>query len=428
MLSAPPINRPRLSLDDSAAQRRRRTLLVVDDEEGPRQSLRFLFKDDYEVLLADSGDCALEIARQKQVDAAVLDIRMAGMSGIDLLNHLKELDPAIEIIMLTAYETIDTARQALRLGACDYLTKPFDLPAMRASVANAMERHAVSQQVQLNGLRLIELQEEIQDRKLREEIIRAKGEIYASIIHDINGPLTIISGFADLINQRLDGAHFIHGEDLDLVRDRVLRITRQVNNCVEISRRYLSFLRQRSGDGQPVELKQILADMQELLRAHPAARNHELVVRPVRDNLWVTINGTDFIQILLNLCINALQASPVPHRVEVEATRLNEPLDLAGIPSDSENRIINRLEFKNTAPLLAISVRDNGPGIAPEILQRVFEPYFTTKNDAQGTGLGLSIVHRLVKEAHGLIHLQTAQGRGTNFTVYLPAQEPRPAN
>src|SRR2546422_7274227 len=88
----------------------KRTLLIVDDEEGPRQSLRIVFKDDYNILLADTGNKAVELAKQQAVDAAVLDIRMSGMSGVELLGKLKEIDPAIEVIMLTAYETIETAR------------------------------------------------------------------------------------------------------------------------------------------------------------------------------------------------------------------------------------------------------------------------------------------------------------------------------
>src|ERR1051325_6859898 len=118
----------------------KRTLLIVDDEEGPRQSLRIVFKDDYNILLADGGAKAIELAKQNPVDEAVLDIRMSGMSGVELLGKLKEIDPTIEVIMLTAYETIETARQALRLGACDYLTKPFDISTMRAAIASAMDQ------------------------------------------------------------------------------------------------------------------------------------------------------------------------------------------------------------------------------------------------------------------------------------------------
>src|SRR5213596_1272979 len=153
---------------------RKRTLLIVDDEEGPRQSLRIVFKDDYNILLADNGNKAIELMKQHSVDAALLDIRMSGMSGVELLGKLKGINPAVEVIMLTAYETIETARQALRLGACDYLTKPFDISTMRAAIANAMERHLVSEEIRVNNQRLRELQEELHNQKLQEEIIRTK--------------------------------------------------------------------------------------------------------------------------------------------------------------------------------------------------------------------------------------------------------------
>ena len=86
-----------------------------------------------------------------------------------------------------------------------------------------------------------------------------------------------------------------------------------------------------------------------------------------------------------------------------------------------EDRIINRDGFKNIAPLLSLSVQDNGPGIPPEVMPKIFEPYFTTQPRNQGTGLGLCIVKRLLKEARGCLHAHSQAGQGTVFTVYLPA-------
>src|SRR5213592_1626386 len=315
----------------------KRTLLIVDDEEGPRQSLRIVFKDDYNILLADSGNMAIEMAKQHSVDAAVLDIRMSGMSGVELLGKLKEIDPSIEVIMLTAYETIETARQALRLGACDYLTKPFDISTMRTAIATAMERHALSEEMRSNNQKLHELKEELDNQKLREEIIRTKGEIYASVIHDINGPLTIISGFIEIINQHISSATTLEGGGLDLVKDRLSRITRQVNNCIEISQRYLSFLRKRSTERAPIGTNQILSDLGELLKVHPSAQKNELIIRSLSEDVVAEINGTDLIQILLNLTINALQCTPEPHRVEIHAERLAQPLDLSLFKDGPEN-------------------------------------------------------------------------------------------
>jgi len=381
-----------------------------------------VFKDDYDLLLADGGEPALELARQHRVDAAVLDIRMVGMSGVELLAKLKEIDPTIEIIMLTAYETIETARQALRLGACDYLTKPFDLATMRAAVASAMERHALSQEIRASNSRLKELQDELRNQQAEEEIVKTKGEIYASIIHDINGPLTVISGFIEIINQQIDGARRLEGESLELVKDRLTRVTRQVNSCIEISQRYLSFLRRQSTERVPVGTRQVLTDMEELLKVHPSSQRNELHVQPLGQDVIAEINGTDLIQLLLNLTINALQATPDRHRVEVVAERLDRSLDLTQYLDGAEVRFLNRATFNNRAPLLAVSIRDNGPGIPPEILPRIFDPYFTTKAERKGTGLGLAIVQRLVKENRGALHLQTKIGHGTTFTVFLPAQ------
>ncbi len=101
----------------AAAPRRKPTLLIVDDEEGPRQSLKVIFKDEFELLMAGDGPTAVELAQKHLVDVAITDIRMAGMSGIEVLERLKYVNPGIEVVMITAFETTDTMRQALQLQA-----------------------------------------------------------------------------------------------------------------------------------------------------------------------------------------------------------------------------------------------------------------------------------------------------------------------
>src|ERR1700685_573044 len=108
-------------LETPVAPQRRGTLLIVDDEDGPRQSLRVIFKDDFNLLMAEDGPTAIDLAQKNEIDVAVLDIRMAGMSGIEVLERLKYVNPNIEVIMMTAFETTDTIRQALRLRACDHI-------------------------------------------------------------------------------------------------------------------------------------------------------------------------------------------------------------------------------------------------------------------------------------------------------------------
>src|SRR5260370_42129263 len=110
---------------------RKPIMLVVDDEAGPRQSIQVIFKDDFHVVLAEDGPRAIELAQKNRIDVAVLDIRMAGMSGIEVLERLKFVDPSIEGEIMTPFETTDTLRQSLRLQASDYLNKPLDIATTR---------------------------------------------------------------------------------------------------------------------------------------------------------------------------------------------------------------------------------------------------------------------------------------------------------
>jgi len=396
-------------------------LLIVDDEEGPRQSLRVVFKDDYELLLASNGHDALELARKHKINAAVLDIRMTGMSGTEVLEKIKVIQPSIEVIMLTAYETVDTIRQALRLGACDYLNKPFDVASIRKAVSVAMERHSFADEIRANNERLAALQVELHDQKLQEEITRTRGEIYASIIHDINGPLTIISGFIQIINQRMGDSKRLEGDDMEMVQDRLRRITRQVSNCIEISHRYLSFMRQQPAAPIRINVNLILDDLRELLNVHPSKGQNTLKIHALVHDIDLQINGTDLIQILLNLAINALQCSPDPHLVDISGQVLQSGVDFTNLHDGPSDRILFGQGFSNTPPLLQLSVMDDGPGIPAEVLPKIFQPYFTTKPPGKGTGLGLAIVHRLLKEARGCLHVHSRADEGTTFSIYLPA-------
>jgi two-component system, sensor histidine kinase and response regulator len=403
--------------------KRRGTLLIVDDEDGPRQSLRVIFKDEYDLLMAEDGPTAINLAQKNDIDVAVLDIRMAGMSGIEVLERLKYVNPNIEAIMMTAFETTDTIRQALRLRACDYINKPFDLVTMRAAVSQAMQRRTLESEIHSSAEKVQELLTELQEQRIEEKIAKTRGDIYASIIHDINGPLTVISGFVQVLNQRLNRASRMEVEDLEFIKDRLRIIARQVGNCVEISRRYLGFLSRQFEEAPRVSVNQLLHDLDQLVRVHPSLLENEFKIAPLAEDVGVKINGTDLIQILLNLSVNAFQCAQFSHRVEIGGETSRAPLDLTTFKDGPNDRLLNVESLENTVPLVKLWVRDTGPGIPPEVLPKIFQPYFTTKGPRQGTGLGLNIVQRLIKEGNGALHVHTQIGEGTTFTVYLPGAE-----
>jgi signal transduction histidine kinase len=407
---------------EPAAEQTRFTLLVVDDEEGPRQSLRMVFRNDYHVHTVENGEKALAYAREHTVHIAILDIRMSGSTGIEVLQDLKQIDPRIEVIMLTAYETLETARQALRLGACDYLSKPFDLSTIRNAAARALHLRKISDTLASTADRLHDLNQRLNDIALREEMARTTNEIYAGVIHDINNPLTVIGGYVQLLEERLKNVAFLHGNDLDKVRSSLEYIGRQVSTCTAIASRYLRFVHNQSPPGRLLAINQILGDLQALLKAHPEVRSNRLCTKPLDIDAIPAIDATDLIQILLNLTINAFQSTEHKQTIWVVADSLDQAPSFSHALDASTELLVGRDTFKHTGPVISISVLDQGAGVPPDVLPRMFEAYYTTKA-ARGSGLGLAIVSRLIHTHGALLHLKTRLGEGTTTTLYLPLKE-----
>lgn len=413
---------PALSTLPPAATETKFTLLVVDDEEGPRQSLRMVFRNDFNVHTVDSGEKALAFARENTVHIAILDIRMSGCTGIEVLESLKAIDRRIEVIMLTAYETLETARQALRLGACDYLSKPFDLSTVRNTAARALHLRKISDTVASTAERLSELNHRLGDIALREEMARTTNEIYAGVIHDLNNPLTVISGYVQILEERLKNVAFLHGDDLEKVRSTIDYIGKQVGTCTAIASRYLRFVNKNETPGRHLAINQIIADLQALLNAHPEVRFNRLCVKPLDIDATPRIDATDLIQILLNLTINAFQSTDRKQTVWVVADTLDQAPDFTQPLDTKTELLLGRETFKHQGPVISISVLDQGSGIPADTLPKIFDAYFTTKAN-QGTGLGLAIVARLVQHHGVLVHLKTRPKEGTTVTLYLPRQD-----
>ena len=395
-------------------------LLVVDDEEGPRTSLKVVFKNDFDVHLACNGEEAVRIARQFPVDVAILDILMQGMSGVDVLRELKKIDECIEVIMLTAYETLETARQALRLGAREYLNKPFDISAIRTAARTALEKRRANRELRTAYARLQKLQQEIAGGD-EDRAESGPGDTAGNILHDLNSPLTVINGFIELIHKQVQNASTLEGKELEKMKNGISRVHSQVVRCLEISKRYLGH--RQGHDRQPgerVAINEVLVDLQELLSKHPSAEGKELTIRELEDHLHAAISGTDLLRILINLTLNGLQCTDEPTRVEIIAQLLPEQFDLSSFKMADDERFIASEQLSANRQFIAISVRDNGPGITPDVVQKLFTTRFTSKPAGKGSGIGLRSVRQLVTEARGAVRLSTQVGNGTTFTVFLP--------
>lgn len=398
------------------------TMLVVDDEEGPRMALRMVFKNQFSVYPFDNAAAAVEFVRDHVVHVAVLDLNIAGESGLDLLQQIKETDPRIEVVMLTGQESLESAKTAMRHGACDYLSKPFDLRSIREAVGRAHRLRSATNTLEANSERLKALTEQLHESFSREEMTRTANEIYAGVIHDINNPLAIIAGYVDILHQQLAKAAQLEGAELQEFRQHLQTIGKQVSTCSEISSRYLRFMSRLRHDPKRVPLNQVLSDFEQLLRSHPAMKSSLLTVDQLEIDVVSPLHATELIQALLNLAVNALQSTEAPQTIRISAELITRPLPVSTYVNGPGIQYAGLESLKNTAPFVAISVADQGTGIPAAVLPRIFDAYYTTKAPGRGTGLGLSIVSRLVRSAHGCIRVNTEAGRGTVITLFLPVE------
>jgi DNA-binding NtrC family response regulator len=125
-----------------------KTILIVDDDEGMRDTLTAILKRDYRVIAASSAEDGLSRLRQTRVDLMLLDVRLPGIGGLEMLKQVREQRAELEVIMISAITDVETAVQAMKLGAYHYITKEFDYDALRALVRNASERQDLKNRVE----------------------------------------------------------------------------------------------------------------------------------------------------------------------------------------------------------------------------------------------------------------------------------------
>src|SRR4030088_896887 len=179
-------------------------ILVIDDEMGPRESLRMLLKPNYQVHTADCVEAGLKLLKEKQPDTIVMDIRMPGMSGIEGLRQIREIDPNLSVIMLTGFGALDTAKEALRLGANDYISKPFDAHEMREAIGRNVGRTRLQPASENTAAEVKELNNRLLKDLAQKERLASLGQASAEFVHDLGNPLTIVWGYVQLLAKKLE--------------------------------------------------------------------------------------------------------------------------------------------------------------------------------------------------------------------------------
>jgi len=378
-------------------------VLVVDDEKSIRISLReFLVTDGYKVEVAADAQEALRLLEDHDFDVVVSDIVLPRISGIELLKAIRAAAPFAQVIMVTGEPTVDTAAEALRSGAFDYLTKPVGKNAILRAVSNAAKVKALDDERrrleeanthyrETLEARVTELKQEMERRKWAEQ---AKDHFVSMVSHDLRTPLAIAKEAVSLLG---DGTLGTFAPD----QRRILDIARRNMDCLaDLIDDLLDVARLDAGklviEKKPIDLVELARQVCALLP--PIAAEKKLAIEVCADAATIPVlaDRQRMFQVLMNLGSNAVKFTA---------------------------KGCVRIELRQDGREVVIAVRDTGMGIAPEDVPLIFDRFPRLKRvykpGQKGTGLGLSIVKGIVELHGGTISVDSEEGKGSVFTVRL---------
>jgi signal transduction histidine kinase len=370
-------------------------VLVVDDERGPRESLRILLKHEFQVLCADSVDAGLALLQEHHPDAVVLDIRMPGKSGIEGLRAVRELDPTVSVVMFTGFGALETAQEALRLGASDYLKKPFDTTEIQEVIRRTVQRTRMERRRRQTEQDLATLNHQLIEDLGRKEQLAALGQRSAEMAHDLRNPLTAVVGYVALLTEELRHARERLGDQWHEAEDYLTNIERNTGRCRELTDMWLALSRKASAKPSTFALRALVQDVVDSLRPSAEKRQVQIAVEDTAAGATLSADRLQLFRAVQNILQNAIEAAaPGTGRVTVHTAV--------------------------TAAGLELRIADNGCGMTTEQLARACEPFYTTKG-AAGTGLGLYIAQQAVQSHGGTLRVSSRTGEGTAVSVVLPA-------
>lgn len=371
-------------------------VLVIDDEMGPRESLRMLLKPIYQVHTADSVEIGLKLLNEKKPDAIVMDIRMPGMTGIEGLRRIRQIDPHLSVIMLTGFGALETAKEALRLGANDYISKPFDAREMREVISRNVERTRLHRTSESAAGEIKELNNRLLQELAQKERLASLGQASAEFVHDIGNPLTIVWGYVQLLAKKLEESEPTDDPNAVSSNKELEIIEQNVRLCRDLLTMWQSYGSVEATPHKLISISDIVREVVAGVGAMAKETPVELKCEVTEDPCSLMGDAVQITRAIQNVIINAIQASGDRKKGTVEVSCI-------------------RKDF-----YVDVRIADTGQGISPEQIARIFDPYFTTKQGKSGTGLGLFITRKVVDDHNGSIKVDSTPGIGTTITIRLP--------
>jgi two-component system sensor histidine kinase/response regulator len=355
-------------------------ILIIDDEDIVLDSCtQILAKGNYDLVTARNGMLGLEQVKLYKPDLVFVDLKMPGISGFDVLNRIEEIDPTIVTVVITGFATVDSAIEAMKKGAYDFLPKPFTPDELRAITRRGIERRELV-------LETIALRRE-------KDLLR---EHFAAIVsHELKSPLGAVQQnlyvLADDLSEKLTDEQ---KAKVERFQSRIADLIKLINTWLRAISVDVSSIRENF---ESISIPDVISKAVESVQPHAIRKDIEIKTS-VPENLR-TIFGDEgtLVEAVVNIAGNGVKYSRMGGSVSIEAKQQEENL--------------------------LISIEDNGVGIANEDLPNLFEDFYVGKSKTEGerrSGVGLAITRRIIEAHDGYISVESKLGKGSTFIIHLP--------
>ncbi|MFA6292683.1 MAG: ATP-binding protein [Victivallales bacterium] len=326
-------------------------------------------------------------------DIILSDYSMPQFTATTALELLREKDKVTPFIMISGTVGEEIAVEMLKKGADDYLLKD-RLSRLGQSVRKAMEQKELLLEKIRVDAEILRVEKLLQQSQKME----ALGTLAGGIAHDFNNILTPIMGYSEMCMKTVEEnskSHYL----LEQIHSASMRATQLVGQI-------MAFSRHKDTDKKPVQVQTVIGEVLKLVRGSIPA-SVEIVQDVDSDCGAILADPTQVHQILMNLCTNAC------HAMKEKGGTLT--VALKEVSLDRNDSLL-----LSPGSYLKLEVSDTGTGIDETIIDRIFEPYFTTKMPGEGTGFGLSLVYKIVKDLGGEINVMSRVGEATTFIIHFP--------
>ena len=361
------------------------TVFVIDDDEIIRLSCeQILQKSGYTVESFGNGHEGIERLKQARPPLLVVDIKMPELDGFEVIRIVRKIDPDIVIVVITGYATIETAVDAMKMGAYDFLPKPFTPGELRLIIERGFERWRLTKEAQLL-------------RKQKEEVER---KFITLVSHQLKGPLGAVKQYLDVLLYTYRDR--LPGETVEWIS----RSQARIEEMIELIQDWLMLAKLDKGTlcdrNASSDLAKVVDSVINEYRQLPSAASLTLSVEIAPDLGLIRGDAVSLNMLVDNLVSNAVKYNRPGGSIKVRAGREDK--------------------------WITLEVSDTGLGISPAFRPHLFEEFYRVKTpetqNIPGTGLGLVICKRIVEELDGSIEVDSKEGEYTTFLVKLPAAEP----